>query len=200
MIQAALAHCDGGDHRHAQFLRQHIGVQLQPVAGGQVDHVERDHGGQAQRDQLQREAQMIVEVRRVDHNHQRVGQLFAGLLAQHEVAGHLLVGAGRRQAVGAGQVDQFDRPAVCQRQPARLALHRDARIIAQLLPRAGQRVEQGALARIGIADQRDEGKAAHACASCGPVLTSTAAAWLRRIATVMRPILTASGPRPSSPP
>ena len=62
-------------------------------------------------DQLQREAQVIVEVGGVDDDQQRVGQALALLLAEQDVAGDRLVGAGRIEAVGAGQVDQLDRAA-----------------------------------------------------------------------------------------
>jgi len=204
MIQTTFAHRHGGDHRHAQFARKNLRVQFQPVAGRKVDHVERDDGRTTERDQFQREAQVIVQVGGIDHHHQRVGKAFARLPAQYDVARHLFVGAGRIEAVGAGQVDQFDRPAVGQRQAARLALHRHAGIIAQFLPRSGQGVEQRALAGIGIADQRDQRQAGHAsssaAASCGPVRTVIAAAWLRRMAIVMRPTLQAMGPRPIRPP
>ena len=84
---------------------------------------------------------MIVEIGGIDHDHQRVGAFFAQLLAHHDIAGHLFVGAAGIKAVGAGQVDQFDRAAIAQRQAARLALHGDAGIIAELLPRAGERIE-----------------------------------------------------------
>ena len=97
------------------------GIELQPVALGQVDHVERDHDRQAERDQLEREAQMIVEIGGIDHDDQRVGQPLALLRADHDVARHALVGAGGFEAVGAGQVDQLDRAAVVERQPARRA-------------------------------------------------------------------------------
>ena len=49
-------------------------IEHQPVALGEVDHVERDHRRQPERDQLQREAQVVVEVGGVDHDQQRVGQ------------------------------------------------------------------------------------------------------------------------------
>ena len=77
-----------------------------------------------------------------------------------DLAGHFLVGAGGVERVAAGQVDQLDRLAARQDQPPRLALDGDARIVGDLLPRAGQRVEQRALARIGIADQRGGAQAA----------------------------------------
>ena len=86
-------------------------VELKPVTLGEIDHVERDHHRQAEIDQLQREAEVIVEVGGVDHDQQRVGQALAGLLAEQDVAGDGFVGAGRVEAVGAGQVDQFGRAA-----------------------------------------------------------------------------------------
>ena len=110
---------------------------------------------------------MIVEIGGVDHDHQSIGQPLAGLGAEQDVARHLLVRAGRFEAIGAGQVDQLDRAAVGQRRAAGMALDGDARIIADLLPRAGQRVEQGALAGIGVADQRDE-RNATSCRRRGP--------------------------------
>ena len=138
-----------------------FGIELEPVALGEVDHVERDDRRQAELDQLQREAQVIVEVGRVEDDHQRIGLALALLLAEQHVARHRLVGARRLEAVGAGQVDQLDRAAVGERQPAGMALDRDAGIIADLLPRAGQRVEQRALAGIGIAGDRDERERVH---------------------------------------
>ena len=52
-------------------------IELEPVALGEVDHVERDDRRQPERDQLQREAQMIVEVGGVEHDHQRIGLALA---------------------------------------------------------------------------------------------------------------------------
>ena len=94
------------------------GDELEPVTAGEVDHVEGDDSRQAKLEQLQREAQMIVEVGRVEHDQQSVGQALALLLADQHVAGNRFVGAGRFQAVGAGQVHQLRRPPVGQRQPA----------------------------------------------------------------------------------
>ena len=102
-------------------------VELEPVAPGEIDHVERDDGRQAELDQLQREAQVIVEVGGIEDDHQRVGLALALLLAEQDVAGDRFVGAGRIEAVGAGQVDQLDRSAVAERQPARVPFDRDAR-------------------------------------------------------------------------
>ena len=136
-------------------------VELEPVALGEVDHVERDDGRQAELDQLQREAEVVVEVGRVEDDHQRVGLALALLPAEQDVAGDRFVGARRIEAVGAGQVDHLDRAAVGQHQPARMPLDGDAGIIADLLARAGQRIEQRALAGIGIAGDGDERERVH---------------------------------------
>ena len=136
-----------------------LGSSFSPSRSGEVDHVERDDGRQPERDQLEREAEVIVEVRGIDHDDHRIGPPLARLLADQHVARHRFVGAGGVEAVGAGQIDQFDRAAVGERQPPRLPLDRDPGIIADLLPRAGQRVEQRALAGIGVADQRNQGMA-----------------------------------------
>ena len=58
---------------------------------------------------------------------------------------------GARQKVG-------NYPGVTvERHAPDLSLHRHARIIADLLARTGERVEQGRFSGIGIADQRDHG-------------------------------------------
>src|SRR2546423_729608 len=66
---------------------------------------------------------------------------------------------------------------------------------ADLLPRAGERVEQSALAGIGAAGDGNERERVHL--ACGT--TRTAPACLRRIATVMRPTRIAIGSRPNGP-
>ena len=96
-------------------LLERLRVELEPVALGEIDHVERDDRRQAELDQLQREAEMIVEVGGVEDDHQSVGLTLALLAAEQDVAGHRFVGARRVEAVGAGQVDQLDRAAVGER-------------------------------------------------------------------------------------
>ena len=137
------------------------GVELEPVALGEIDHVQRDDRRQAELDQLERKSEVVVEVRCVEDDDQRVGLALALLPAQQDVARDRFVGARRIEAVGAGEVDHFDRPAVGQRQAAGIPLDRDARIIADLLTRAGQRVEQRALAGIGVAGDGNERERVH---------------------------------------
>ena len=134
---AASAHGHRLDHRHAELCLQSLGIEFQSVTLRQVDHVQRDDRRQPKLDQLQREAKMVVEVRRVDDDQQRVGCALALLAAEQHVARDRFVRAGGIQAVGARKIDHLDRSAVGKRQPARFPLNRDPRIIADLLPRAG---------------------------------------------------------------
>eukprot|EP01136_Pigoraptor_vietnamica_P045839 Opistho-1_new@24325 len=191
-VEPALAHRDGADHGHAEFGRQRIGVDGEAVARRHVDHVERNHHRPAELTQLEHESQVIFDVRGIGDHDQRVGQAFAVLLAQHDVAGHRFVRAGGIEAVGTGKVDQFDRTAVVERHAAGVTFHGDAGIVADFLSRAGERIEQGGLAGIGVADQSDERGLVHAEA------TSIASVTCRRSATVIRPMRTAAGP-PSQP-
>jgi hypothetical protein len=195
IADAALADRDGLDHRHAELALEHLRIELEPVAFGEVDHVQRDDRREPEFDQLQRETQVIVEIRGVEHDHQRVRLALAGLLAQQHVSGHRFVRARRIEAVGARKIDQLDRPAVLERQTPRMPLDRHARIIADLLARAGERVEQRALAGIGAAGDGNERERVH----CLRGMTRTAPACLRRIATVIRPTRTAIGSRPNGP-
>ena len=82
-----------------------------------------------------------------------IGQRLAGGAAEHDVAGDLLVGAAAAQRIGAGQVDQRHLASARRDERAFLALHRDARIVRDLLPAAGQRIEQRGLAAVRRADQ-----------------------------------------------
>ena len=191
----AAAHRHGLDNRHAELALERLRVELEPIALGEIDHVKRDDRRQPELDQLQREAQMVVEIGGVDHDHQRVGLALALLPAEQDVAGDRLIGACGIEAVGAGQVDHLDRAAVGERQPARMPLDRDPGIIADLLARAGQRIEQRALAGIGIAGDGNERERVHCLSGVTPI----APACLRRIATVMRPTRTAIGSRPNGP-
>ncbi len=160
-VEAAAADRDGGHDGQAQRLRQPLGIERQAVTLGEVDHVERHDDRHPQRLQLKDEAQVVVEIARVDDDEQRVGPPLARQLSEHHVARHALVGARRIEAVGAGQVDEFGRAPVGKRQTAGMPLDRDAGIVAHLLPRASEGVEQRRLAGIGIADQRDQGGGMH---------------------------------------
>ena len=110
---------------------------------------------------------VVVDAANLD-NHLRftlqliaLGLPLAFLPAEQHIAGDRFIRACGIEAVGAGQVDHLDRPPIGQNEPTGLPLDRHAGIIADFLPGAGQRVEQRALAGIGIAGDGNERKRIH---------------------------------------
>ncbi len=76
-------------------------------------------------------------------------------MPDHDVACDRLVGAQRVEAVGAGQIQHAELSARGGAHQAFLALHGHAGIVGHLLAAAGQQVEQGGLAAVGVAEQGD---------------------------------------------
>ena len=131
--------------------------------------------------------------RRIEHQHQHIRRRFARQLSKDHPASHFLVRAGGIEAVGTRQVGQFHRIAAGQHEPPRLALHGDARIVRDLLARAGQRVEQRAFPGVRVANQCCRTGRGHGAIGS----TRMARACARRSATVIRPTDSAIGSRPA---
>lgn len=55
-----------------------------------------------------------------------------------------------------GEVDEVEFSTIRQRDRAHLLLDGNARIVGDLLPKAGQLIEERGLARVGRPNQRDE--------------------------------------------
>ena len=151
--RAALAHRDRGDHGHAEFLGEPLDVDSDAAAGRDVEHVEHEDHRPAGALELQQQADGQAQIGRIRHAQHEVGHDLAGGLAEHEVAGDLLVRAAAAQRIGAGQVDHGDLAAQRRDEEAFLALDGDAGIVRDLLPAAGQRIEQRGLAAVWRADQ-----------------------------------------------
>ena len=139
------------NHRHAELFAQRHEVDDHAVLLGDIDHVQRDDDGMfsssicATRYRLRSRllastTQMITSGRGVSR-----------LPAEQHIAGHGFIGRTHLQAVAAGQIEQFHRLAVAAEKAARLFLDGHAGIIADLLPQAGQRIEDRALAAVRIA-------------------------------------------------
>jgi hypothetical protein len=93
------------------------------------------------------------------HHHRRSRLL--GPAAEQQIDRDHLVRAAGGEAVRPGQVDQLDGGAAGLETPL-LHLDRHARVVADPLAQPGQGVEQGRLARVRVADQRDgEGGGRH---------------------------------------
>ena len=113
-----------------------------------VHLIERHHDRHAELHELGRQIQVTLEVRCVDD----VDDDVSCTLDQIVTSNDFLIRIGR-QRVDARQVDDFDLRMVFQR--SRFTLDGDSRPVAYVLMIAGELIEQGRLARIGIADQRN---------------------------------------------
>ena len=75
-------------HRHpAQSLPQGHRVDFHPLPPGHVGHIEHQHHGQGQVDELGGEQQSALQVGHIHHRYHRVGRT-----AQQMIQHHLLVG------------------------------------------------------------------------------------------------------------
>ena len=137
-------------HRHAQFARQMTLVNLDAMPLGFVDQVERDDHAVGDFQDLQRQVEVAFQAGRVDDDDRHVR-----LAEQDEVAGDFFVGAGRKQRIGARQIDQFV-VLVAVVEAAFGAGDGLARPVAGMLAQPGQGVEDRALAGIRVARQRDD--------------------------------------------
>jgi hypothetical protein len=164
--RAVLADAHGLHHGHAQFALQQRAVDGDALAARGIAHVQRHHHGQAHGARLQHHAQAQLQLGGIDHADQQVGRGLARALAGDHVARHGLIGTQGVEAVGARQVQHAHGLARGRGEHALLALDRDPGVIGHLLAAAGQQVEQGGLAAVGMAQQgQAHGSGAHWLAS-----------------------------------
>ena len=154
-LGAAAPHRGRGDHRHAELGRKLCQIDVDAAAARDVDHVEDEQHRPADALQFDHQTERHAKIGGVGDAEQKIGRALAGDAAEHDVAGDLLVGAAAAQRIGARQVDQIDAVAGQRAQHAGFALDGDAGIVRDLLPAAGQRIEQRGLAAVRRADQRE---------------------------------------------
>ena len=119
-----------------------------------VHHAERDHGGHAGLDDLERQVEIAGQRRRVGHDHDRLG--CAVLTAENRIDGHLLLRRACGERVGAWQIHQLGLAAVRERQRGSPQADGHPRVVADLSTRPGQRVEERRLAGVRVAsDEHD---------------------------------------------
>ncbi|MNF62458.1 hypothetical protein D3C84_441400 [compost metagenome] len=135
-------------HGAAERLAEQRLVYGDPALLQQIHLVEHHHHGQAQLPQLQGEIEGALQIGGVDDVEQQVR-----LLALHEAAGDLLVQARLLigQGVDTGQVHQGVILPLGGKL-AHLLVDGDPAPVAHLLAGAGQGVEQGGLAAVGVTD------------------------------------------------
>ena len=97
---------------------------------------------------------MAVEVGGIDDGEDDVRPRLLRPAAEEQIDRDHLVGAARGEAVGAGQVDEVDRGPVDGELPL-LHLDRDAGVVADALPQAGEGIEQRRFPGVRVADQGD---------------------------------------------
>ena len=102
---------------HTQCAGELFCIQLQAIAFGKIDHVQRDHRRQALRNQLERKAQMVIKIARIQHDHKRVRAAMALQIAQNDIAGDGFIKAIGIEAIRTGQVDHFNGLAVVKHRP-----------------------------------------------------------------------------------
>ena len=108
--------------------------------------------GKPKRKHLAHKKQIPLEIARIDDREHRIRRPRVIAAAEQHIDRHHLIRRPRREAVRAGQIDQLKVPLTVP-QRAGLLFDRDARIIANPLPHAGERREQRRLPRVGITNQ-----------------------------------------------
>ena len=96
-------------HRDAEVSGQPVDIDPDPLAPGHVHHVESDDHRDAQFQDLRHQIEIAFQIGGIDNRDDDIGPRFARLLAENDVDGEHFVGAARRQAVGAGQIDESRR-------------------------------------------------------------------------------------------
>ena len=154
LLQFGHAFARSGGQRHhgaAQFLRQQRGVYLHAFVGGHVGHVHRQQQWHLHFGKLGGEIKIALEVGSVHHVHHQMSGLLLGIAACHLLIQRYFL-VGHIQRISAGQIHHF-KSVAAQRIFAAHALYCYARPVAHALARAGEGVEYGGFAAIGVADQ-----------------------------------------------
>ena len=144
--------CLDRNDRHSQFLRKTFGIHRRPLRAGDVDHVECNDGRKPKLQNLGDEIEIPLQMGGVDHAENTLRS--RGVLTEIEehVAGDPFIGGMGPDAVAARQIEQLDLLAMLADELPRFFFDRDARVIGNLLPETGQRIEERGLAAVGIAD------------------------------------------------
>jgi hypothetical protein len=195
---AAVLHRDGFHDRRAERGLQLVDVDADAALLRDIHHVECDQHRPAEALDLEREAQVQAKVGRVEYADDEVGWRLADIVAGTDVARDDFVGAGRVEAVRAGQVEHAHAAAGRRFEPAFLAFDGHARVVRDLLAAAGEAIEQRGLAAVRIADEGDVQRGCGGVHADAPSSTMRAASG-RRSAKRVKPICTRIGSRPTGP-
>jgi len=107
---------------------------------------------------LEHQPQRQPEVRRIGDADQEARDILARQAPEDDVAGDDFIEAAGAQRIGSRQIDQPHGEPGGRDDRALLALDRDTGIVGDLLPAAGQRIEECRLPAVRVADQGDAGR------------------------------------------
>ena len=137
----------GPDDRDAQRPGKGIGIHPYPPLRRHVHHVQHGQGGPPHLQKLQAKIQAFFQRRGIEHRHDLCRILFHDELP----GGHLLRRPGS-QAVRPGQVHQLY-ARVAAHETSRLFLDGHTGVVGHILAGAGEHVEDGRFAAIGLPGQ-----------------------------------------------
>ena len=141
LLNALILRGRDGDDRHAEQLLHGVDVDRAAICPHLVHHIQRDDDGRIHFQKLHREVQIPLYISRVHDVDDRFRLLF-----DDKIAGDDLLAAVGRHRVNARQIRHQGLRVLADR--AVLAVHRDAREIADVLIGACQLVEQRRLAAV----------------------------------------------------
>ncbi len=152
-VYSPLTGCDYGYDRDLEAIGERVQVDVDAAADGVVHHVHGHGDRDAEVNELSDQVEVPVEIRGIRHDHDEPDvQVLVRFTDQH-LPGDGIVEGFRSKAVHSRHVVQTQRRAVPTRYDARLLLHGHAGIVARFLAESGQRIENGSLAGIRIADE-----------------------------------------------
>ena len=154
ILQTITARGDGFDHRHTKPLRQEIDLDANTIALGGVALVQSDQGRNAQFRALGDKEEVALEICGIKDKDQKVRLLKTPPPSEH-IHHHPLVIRNGCEAVTAWQVEQIDIQAAHAKETG-FFFHRDARIVRDVLAQAGEAVEKGGFARVGISHEGNQ--------------------------------------------
>src|SRR5581483_3227976 len=144
------------DDRDSQALGEKSNVQSAAAGLDFVEHRQRGGGRQAEREDRGSQGERSFQRAAVEHDEHSGGFGVLDLAEQH-LARHSLVFGLRVEAVESRQVEH-DRSRLLAAEKAFFLFDRHARVIRNLLSKAGERVEERRLAAVGRPDERDTGR------------------------------------------
>lgn len=138
-----------GHDRYAQAPLEGRDVDGLALGGSDIHEVHHEDGRAAKADEVREHVAAALELRCIDDDQHKVGAVRNDVIARHGLLGRLGI-----EAIGARKVDELVGAAVT-REAAHLLLDRLTGPVAHMLARAGEPVEYGGLAGIGLPEQRD---------------------------------------------